>query len=266
MDGTESFHPPTSGEKETTTGFQGFGFSPSKNGTGAVATVAKQPPKLAATLPCATTNALNSLCIQPRKRYQVHFMFAPVPQSVSPLLQIKKRRYEDECSSATESEDTLFFGEDAAVLHTRPRKIRRLRGNVSHKANPVQVPLATLASTSLQRGFSTSSAMEGVVDAPSMALHSHGPTPAHAAACEPTSQDWWFHDGDVVLAAGTMLFKVHSTVLAAGSGVFADLFALGSPEANGEDEQANNWGVPTIPVHDDANDWLEVLPWLYCGL
>ena len=266
MDGTESVHPPTSGEKETTTGFQGFGFSPSKNGTGAVATVAKQPPKLAATLPCAPTNALNSLCIQPRKRYQVHFMFAPVPQSVSPPLQIKKRRYEDECSSATESEDTLFFGEDAAVLHTRPRKIRRLRGNVSHKANPVQVPLATLASTSLQRGFSTSSAMEGVVDAPSMALHSHGPTPAHAAACEPTSQDWWFHDGDVVLAAGTMLFKVHSTVLAAGSGVFADLFALGSPEANGEDEQANNWGVPTIPVHDDANDWLEVLPWLYCGL
>ena len=128
------------------------------------------------------------------------------------------------------------------------------------------MPLATLASTSLQRGFSTSSAMEDVVGAPFVALHSRGQTPAHADACEPTSRDWWFHDGDVVLAAGTMLFKVHSTVLAAGSGVFADLFALGRPEANGEEEQVNNEGVPTIPVHDDANDWLEVLLWLYCGL
>lgn len=229
--------------------------------------MAKQLPKLAAAslVPPPT----NSLRIQLRQRFQgplYHFMLALVPHRVSPALQIKKRRYEDECDSATETEDILFFGEDASVLHTRPRKIRRLRGNVPQKASPVQMPLATLASTSLQRGLSTSSAMEGVVGAPFAALHSHGQTPARTDACEPTSRDWWFHDGDVVLAAGLMLFKVHSTVLAAGSGVFADLFALGRPEANAEEEQANNGGVPTIPVHDDANDWLEVLPWLYCGL
>jgi hypothetical protein len=193
-------------------------------------------------------------------------MFAPVPHhNLSPVLQIKKRRHEDECESSTESEDILFFGEDAAVLHTRPRKIRRLRGGISHKASSAQVPLATLASASLQRGSSTSSAMEGVVSAPFVATDSHGQTPADTdEACEqqPPSRDWWFQDGDVVLAAGPMVFKLHSTVLAAGSGVFADLFALGRPEAN---EEATNVGAPTIPVHDDANDWLEVLPWLYCG-
>lgn len=189
-------------------------------------------------------------------------MFAPVPRhNLSPVLQIKKRRHEDECESSTESEDTLFFGEDAAVLHTRPRKIRRLRSNVPRS---VQVPLGTLVSDSLQRGSSTSSAMEGVVNAPLVAPNSHGQTPADTDdTCEPTSQDWWFPDGDVVLAAGSMVFKLHSTVLAAGSGVFADLFALGRPEAN---EEASSLGAPTIPVYDNANDWLEVLPWLYYGL
>jgi len=160
----------------------------------------------------------------------------------------------------------LFFGEDAAVVHTRPRKIRRLRGSVPPKASSIQVPLAPLASTSLQRGSSTSSAMEGVVRAPFVALNSRGPTPGDTHARESTSRDWWFQDGDVVLAAGSMVFKVHSTVLAAGSGVFADLFALGRPEANAEEEEAGNGGASTIPVHDDANDWLEVLPWFYCGL
>lgn len=195
-------------------------------------------------------------------------MFPPVPHSVSPVLQIKKRRYEDECHSSTESEDILFFGEDASVLHTRPRKMRRLRASVPQKASSVQVPLATLASTSLQRGSSTSSAMEGVVDAPFVVLNSHGQTPADpdADVCEQTSRDWWFQNGDVVLAAGSMMFKVHSTVLAAGSGVFADLFALGRPEINVDEEEAGNGDAPTIPVHDDPNDWLEVLPWLYCGL
>jgi hypothetical protein len=190
-------------------------------------------------------------------------MFAPVSHNLSPVLQIKKRRHEDECDSSTESEDVLFFGEDAAVLHTRPRKIRRLRGNVPHEASSVQVPLATLASNSLQRDSPTSSAMEGVVNAPFVALNSHGQTPAYTDARGPTSRDWWFQDGDVVLAAGSMVFKLHSTALTAGSGVFADLFALGRPEAN---EEVSNGGAPTIPVHDDANDWLEVLPWLYCGL
>ena len=61
-----------------------------------------------------------------------------------------------------------------------------------------------------------------------------------------------------MLAAGSMMFKLHSTVLAPGSGVFADLFALGRPEAN---EAACSGAAPTIPVHDDANYWLEVLPW-----
>jgi len=190
-------------------------------------------------------------------------MFAPVPHSVSPALQIKKRRHEDEWDSSTESEDILFFGEDAAVLHTRPRKIRRLRGSIPHKASAVHVPLATLASTSLRRGPSTSFAMEGVVNAPLVALNLHGQTPADTDACERPSRDWWFQDGDVVLTAGSMMFKLHSTVLAAGSGVFADLFALGRPETN---EEASSGAAPTIPVHDDANDWLEVLPWLYCGL
>jgi len=66
-----------------------------------------------------------------------------------------------------------------------------------------------------------------------------------------------------VLAAGSMVFKLHPTVLAARSGVFADLFGLGRPEAN---EAASSGAAPTIPVHDDANYWLEVLPWLHCGL
>jgi hypothetical protein len=189
-------------------------------------------------------------------------MFSPAPQSVSSVLPIKKRRHEAECDSSTESEDILFFGEDAAVLHTRPRKIRRLRGSVPHTASSVQVPLATLAATSLQRGLSTSSAMEGIVDTPPVALNSHGQTPADTGPCGTTSKDWWFQDGDVVLAAGSVMFKVHSTVLAAGSGVFADLFALGRPA----EEDAGYGGAPTIPVHDDANDWLEVLPWLYCDL
>jgi len=63
-----------------------------------------------------------------------------------------------------------------------------------------------------------------------------------------------------VLAAGSMVFKLHPTVLAAGSGVFADLFALGRPEANEAAQQRGRSdylcarrrkllvGVPTVAL------------------
>ena len=45
--------------------------------------------------------------------------------------------------------------------------------------------------------------------------------------------EFWLYDGSIVLAVESTLFRVHQTILASHSEVFADLFTIPQPE--GED-------------------------------
>ncbi|KAF5340566.1 hypothetical protein D9611_007303 [Ephemerocybe angulata] len=62
-------------------------------------------------------------------------------------------------------------------------------------------------------------------------------------------EDVWFDDGNVVLQAEDIQFKVHKSVLAKHSSVFADLFDM--PHANDEPKVD---GCPIVELHDSAED------------
>ena len=78
----------------------------------------------------------------------------------------------------------------------------------------------------------------------------------------------WLEDGNVVLSAKspndntrTLLFRVHRSVLARQSKVFADMFEL--PPSDSVDLQGLYEGVPRIDLHDSAEDLEEMLKVLY---
>ncbi|KAF5340559.1 hypothetical protein D9611_007304 [Ephemerocybe angulata] len=64
------------------------------------------------------------------------------------------------------------------------------------------------------------------------------------------SQKVWFSDGNIVLQAQNVQFKVHKSVLAKHSSVFADLFEM--PHTNGDEQTAD--GCPIVQLHDSADD------------
>lgn len=71
-------------------------------------------------------------------------------------------------------------------------------------------------------------------------------------------EEFWLYDGSVVLAVGDTLFRVHKTVLANHSEVFADLFTV--PQPLGEDTID---GCHIVRLHDNREDFIDLLRAMY---
>lgn len=71
--------------------------------------------------------------------------------------------------------------------------------------------------------------------------------------------EFWLYDGSIVLAVENTLFRVHQTILANHSEVFADLFTIPQPE--GEDMID---GCPVVHLYDDREqDFADLLRAMY---
>ncbi|KAF6759163.1 hypothetical protein DFP72DRAFT_1005145 [Ephemerocybe angulata] len=83
-------------------------------------------------------------------------------------------------------------------------------------------------------------------------------SPASEEETPTQSMEVWFSDGNIVLQAQNVQFKVHKSVLAKHSSVFADLFEM--PHTN--DEQSVD-GCPVVELHDSAEDIKHVVLTIY---
>ncbi|EKM61521.1 uncharacterized protein PHACADRAFT_248191 [Phanerochaete carnosa HHB-10118-sp] len=72
----------------------------------------------------------------------------------------------------------------------------------------------------------------------------------------------WFDDGNIVLLADNLAFKVHRSLLGRHSIVFKDLFELSQPSAS-VDEQMD--GVPLVKLHDSPHELADLLDVIYNG-
>ncbi|KIJ19652.1 hypothetical protein PAXINDRAFT_127876 [Paxillus involutus ATCC 200175] len=81
--------------------------------------------------------------------------------------------------------------------------------------------------------------------------------------------DIWFTDGNVVIIAGSVAFKMHRGQLERHSEVFKDLFLVARPWEDGEvtNEEGNKLvdGCPTVDVYDCPSDVYHLLVALYDG-
>jgi len=73
----------------------------------------------------------------------------------------------------------------------------------------------------------------------------------------------YLEDGNIVLSApqddgGYSLFRVHKSILAKNSPVFADMFTLSTPDCADFYD-----GVPVVQLHDDPKDLEQFLGFLY---
>jgi len=78
----------------------------------------------------------------------------------------------------------------------------------------------------------------------------------------PTKSTPWFEDGNIVFQAELAQFRVHRGVLSSNSSVFADMFTLPQPSAEGETE-ATVEGCPVVLLSDNAEELMHVLKALY---
>ncbi|KAI0372643.1 hypothetical protein BV20DRAFT_36101 [Pilatotrama ljubarskyi] len=79
-----------------------------------------------------------------------------------------------------------------------------------------------------------------------------------------TTTDFWFADGNIVLLAGDVAFKVHRGQLIRHSDVFNDMFSIPQP-VSGEGQGLVD-GCPWVELYDDPSDVLHLLRALYDGL
>lgn len=73
--------------------------------------------------------------------------------------------------------------------------------------------------------------------------------------------DFWFRDGNVILLADSVAFKVHRGVLERHSDVFRDILSIPQPV----DEEMFE-GCHIVEVHDEPSDLWCLLKALYDGL
>ena len=73
--------------------------------------------------------------------------------------------------------------------------------------------------------------------------------------------DIWFEDGNVILVAGGVAFKVHRGQLERHSEIFRDLFSLPQPV-----DQPRFQGLPIVQLYDSPSDINFLLRALYDGL
>ncbi|KAI0760096.1 hypothetical protein C8Q74DRAFT_1319353 [Fomes fomentarius] len=70
------------------------------------------------------------------------------------------------------------------------------------------------------------------------------PTSESLVDCE-RDEEFWFDDGNIVLIAGNLSFKVYRGLLASQSPVFADMFSTGDPHADSQID-----GCPIVHLQD----------------
>ena len=91
------------------------------------------------------------------------------------------------------------------------------------------------------------------------------PTPPNSEIPETLSEaqksDFWFKDGNVILMAGTVAFKVHRGNLERHSDVFRDLLSIPQPP-----DAAMFEDCPVIELHDSPMDLWHLLRAVYDGL
>ncbi|KAF7315916.1 Zn-dependent hydrolase oxidoreductase family [Mycena indigotica] len=76
------------------------------------------------------------------------------------------------------------------------------------------------------------------------------------------SEEFWFHDGSIVLIVGSIMFRVHQTVLAAHSEVFAGLFSLPQPAVTSKGQELIE-GCHVVQLHDPQEDFIDLLKAIY---
>ncbi|KAJ7267680.1 hypothetical protein B0H12DRAFT_1010194 [Mycena haematopus] len=75
-------------------------------------------------------------------------------------------------------------------------------------------------------------------------------------------EDFWFHDGSIVILVGPLMFRVHQTVLSTHSEVFAGLFALPQPPSGTKGQEMIE-GCHVVELHDKADDFVDMLKGIY---
>ena len=76
-----------------------------------------------------------------------------------------------------------------------------------------------------------------------------------------SQSDIWFEDGNVILVAGGVAFRVHRGQLERHSEIFRDLFSLPQPLL-----QPTYQGFPVVQLYDSPSDIAFLLRALYDGL
>ncbi|KAF7982517.1 hypothetical protein HWV62_28126 [Athelia sp. TMB] len=72
-----------------------------------------------------------------------------------------------------------------------------------------------------------------------------------SAPIEPVRSDIWYADGNVILQAEGVHFKVHKSILAQSSSIFEDMFSLPQPPSSGADTMD---GCPIVHLSDSAQE------------
>jgi len=72
--------------------------------------------------------------------------------------------------------------------------------------------------------------------------------------------DFWLYDGSIILSVESCLFRVHQTILASHSEVFADLFTVPQPDEEGDKTIE---GCRIVDLSDDENDFVDLLNAIY---
>ncbi|KAJ6507287.1 hypothetical protein C8R47DRAFT_88791 [Mycena vitilis] len=75
-------------------------------------------------------------------------------------------------------------------------------------------------------------------------------------------EEFWFHDGSIVILVGALMFRVHQTVLSAHSEVFAGLFTVPQPPPATKGQEMIE-GCHVVQLHDEAQDFVDLLKGIY---
>ncbi|KAK7690528.1 hypothetical protein QCA50_005626 [Cerrena zonata] len=73
----------------------------------------------------------------------------------------------------------------------------------------------------------------------------------------------WFDDGNIILIAENMPFKVHKSILSMKAEVFRDMFSIPQPELQEETEFMD--GIPVVRMSDSWHELCIILHALYDG-
>ena len=75
----------------------------------------------------------------------------------------------------------------------------------------------------------------------------------------------WFEDGNVVIKAENLMFRVHKSVLALHSSVLADAFLIVPPEPGSASDSLED-SCPVVEMSGDSGkEWEELLSLIYHG-